>query len=184
MAQGGGYWISPDGKIVAVPLHITAIIDNPQMFGYTEEQLREEFEKHGEPYGSEGKAREKILRDVMRRGWIRLREWLGRRGEFISAQTSRITNQVKEKLVDFADLYIAQKIPGARGDKYLPVKVQGLQDGYNKSFTMQEISDFKMWNESEQHIARKVILEHVTYEDFIRTDVSKDTRNVVRRIIQ
>lgn len=68
------YWISPDGDIYLVPKkHINFIAENLEMFGIFQKGFVELFEKFGEPSGFEGKARNEVMTDAIRQGWVRLR---------------------------------------------------------------------------------------------------------------
>lgn len=68
------YWIDPKGKVIPVPQrHINTIIDEPKKFGLTTKEIEAEYAKYDEPMGHEGQARENIMLDLMKKGWIRLR---------------------------------------------------------------------------------------------------------------
>ena len=68
------YFISPEGKIVAVPhRHIDLIDSNPELFGLTEKYLDRIYKKHGEGRGTECCARSEFLKRMKNKGWIRVR---------------------------------------------------------------------------------------------------------------
>ena len=68
------YWISPGGDIIPVPgKHIGEVVRTPKRFGFTPEYIRSIFQKYNEPLGFEGKARQVLMRDLIERGWVRLR---------------------------------------------------------------------------------------------------------------
>jgi hypothetical protein len=71
----GAYWISPKGEIIDVPnLHIDVVIQNPEKFGITKDIIQQIFDKHNEHMGvDEGFAREEIMLELLKKGWIRLR---------------------------------------------------------------------------------------------------------------
>lgn len=72
------FWISPKGKILPVKessRHILDVIKAPKKFGYTTKELKNLFFNHGEEYGIEGKARELIIKDLISKGWIRIRKY-------------------------------------------------------------------------------------------------------------
>jgi len=72
--KADAYWISPTGKVLPVStLHITEVLANPESYSFRREQLEAIYEKHGERLGVEGKAREEIMTDLLKRGWIRIR---------------------------------------------------------------------------------------------------------------
>ena len=79
--KASAYWISPNGRIVSVDTkHINMIIDNPDAFGLTSTEVEAMYTQENEKMGIEGIAREKIIMDLVRKGWIRLRKYL-RQGE-------------------------------------------------------------------------------------------------------
>ena len=77
MAQGNGYW-AKGSKVYEVSIHIEYIIQNPEKFGTTKEKLKAEYKKFKEPFGFEGKARNEIMKNVMSKGWLRIRHNKGR----------------------------------------------------------------------------------------------------------
>lgn len=79
MAYYNRWWVSPTGDIISVEAqnHITEIIRNPERFGTTREHVEEVYARHGERLGQEGNAREEIMKQVMDKGWIRMRDAYG-----------------------------------------------------------------------------------------------------------
>jgi hypothetical protein len=60
------------GKIIKVDQnHISAIIANPESFGMIRDDIEETYKQFNEPIGCEGKAREQIMIEAMKNGWIR-----------------------------------------------------------------------------------------------------------------
>lgn len=96
---GMGYWISPSGTVMPVDQnHINTVIKNPRKFNISDDQIKEEYEKTGEPLGSEGKAREVIILSLIRRGWIRVRNY-GNQGW--SLNVHKLDDRTKNKITDF-----------------------------------------------------------------------------------
>lgn len=68
------YWIAPDGDVVVVGrCHIATVIEQPERFGLTREDVEAEYRRFGEPLGLEGKARMAILVRLFGAGWVRVR---------------------------------------------------------------------------------------------------------------
>lgn len=68
------YWISPTGEIFSVPInHITFVINNYDLFNYSYDRILARYNEENEELYTEGKAREKIILELIRNGWIRLR---------------------------------------------------------------------------------------------------------------
>lgn len=79
-----GYWISPNNYFFTVEQHIFSVCDAPAAFGTTEQALQEVFEAFGEIYRREERAREVIIRELVRAGWIRLRNYVRAHNDYWS----------------------------------------------------------------------------------------------------
>lgn len=91
--MGKAYWYK-NGKLIEVgkikyktettdgiefgKTHIHDLVENPEIFGFTKEQIVSIYKKHGETVGNEGEAREEIMKKVIKNGWIRIRHNTGR----------------------------------------------------------------------------------------------------------
>ena len=134
MAQGMAYWISPGGKVIGVVTsHIAAVIADPKSFNMTTNEIESVYAHHGERIGLEGYAREQILKDLLRRRWIRIREhrthW--------SVQFSTASPRTR--------VYIRAWTRGALrraiiGDRYAALQLDGIVDGYSKHIEMGELA--------------------------------------------
>jgi hypothetical protein len=102
------YWISPDGKVTPVEnKHISAILADPEYFGFGADEVRDAFDKYHEKYGWEGKAREEIMKSLFAKGWVRVR----RKKDFsFTIQTNDITESIKRILSEFSKKMSADKI--------------------------------------------------------------------------
>lgn len=105
------YWISPTGSIIPVEgtadRHIHVVIQNPEKFGYTLDEIKTLHKKYKEPLGSEGKAREEIMVDLIKQGWIRIRYYdkLYQYSIQVNARNvSNMTSRQKESIWDWAML--------------------------------------------------------------------------------
>lgn len=68
------YWISPTGRIIPVPnRHIEVICQKPYLFELPFAYVQKMFDQNSEPLGYEGRARQIIMGQLIRLGWIRLR---------------------------------------------------------------------------------------------------------------
>lgn len=63
-----GYFVAPDGALLAVREHIVAVVDDPEAFGLSRRDRDVEAAKRGD-----ADARERVLTNVMRRGFVRIR---------------------------------------------------------------------------------------------------------------
>lgn len=101
------YWISPSGKIVPVEdgavAHINMVWRKPEFFGYTKAEIEKLHQRHGERIGQEGKAREEIMRDLLQKGWVRIR-YVPKQMQF-TLQTGTVKpRRVKDLIWDWADM--------------------------------------------------------------------------------
>jgi len=70
------FFITPENSLIPVPLclnHIDVICDHPELFGFTKDYVTEKFKKYNEPLRSEKRARNELMREAYKKGFIRLR---------------------------------------------------------------------------------------------------------------
>lgn len=97
-----GYFISPSGVVEKVDnRHITAVLEEPERFGKTREELEEVFNRHEESWGSEGKAREEILLSLVNSGWIRIRQNYRNRSTPWTVNAKRMNETTLSRIYDF-----------------------------------------------------------------------------------
>lgn len=100
--MGFGFWLDPkNGDVILVDKHINAILDHPEVFGFTREELQSIYDKYGERYRREGNAREEILKMLIDKGWIRVRKYYGRMHR-ITINVPELSRDIKDTLVVFA----------------------------------------------------------------------------------
>ena len=115
MPKLDSYWITHDGKILNVPqTHIEAVLMAPEKFGETKKTIQRSYDKHNEKLNTEGKAREEILVRIMKRGFVRIREYSNR----WSIQTWNLTNKINDAIFAWA-----KKVYPKIRDKYADVTI-------------------------------------------------------------
>ena len=93
------FWISPQGEIIEIPsLHITFVYLNSEMFGITKEFINQQYTLFKEPTGTEGKARDVILTEVLKKGWIRVRV---NKDQVWTMQVWKLTKKTRENMWAF-----------------------------------------------------------------------------------
>ena len=79
--RGVGYWIMLDGSVRQVATsHVAELIRDPAAFGWTRSELEACYARHGERLGLEARAREELVVATVQRGFVRIREHIGREG--------------------------------------------------------------------------------------------------------
>ena len=68
------FWILPDGQIIIVPrTHIQTVIENPLLFDLSSNYIVSKYEMENEELGVEGRARERIILELIQNSYIRIR---------------------------------------------------------------------------------------------------------------
>ena len=132
-----GFFISPEGKVIPVEKHIKTVTQDPESFGLSTDYVDSVYERHRETRGLEGDAREKILREVMKRGWIRIRRYTN---EYWSIQTGTMTDGKKGAIRQWAQQILDGQGEYEEEDPYMPVRIVGLEDGFRQKTTIQKLS--------------------------------------------
>jgi formate dehydrogenase maturation protein FdhE len=138
------YWISSEGEVITVQLsHILEVKKNPLKFGYTDHRLEMIHKKCKEKVGSEGNAREKIIREVVNKGWIRLRRYTNK---YWSITINELSQKNQKILTKWASKMLKQGIDGIKEkDKYIPVHIVPLKKGkVVDEFTILDVSRGKL----------------------------------------
>ena len=91
------YFLSPDGRVLPVEFkHICTIVDNCSTFGITIKWVKSIYKKHGEPLYSENRAREEIIRELLKAGWVRIRYVPGE--DSFTIQVFKLNNRIKANI--------------------------------------------------------------------------------------
>lgn len=122
------FWISPQGEITSSQQsHIDIIIKYPEKFGFTFDKIKEIYARFNEPVGHEGKAREEIIKLVLRKKFIRIRKYPKK---FWSVNIFHLSLLNRNYLVDWANKLTTSGIDGYKeNDLYFPVIITDLGRG-------------------------------------------------------
>jgi hypothetical protein len=118
------FWISPQGRVQYITngeTHIGQVIAHPTYFGFTKEEIENIFKKHNEDLKTEGKAREEIILDLIKKGWVRIRKY--NRPDIWSVNVPNLNNRIKDAIQGWASYMIKH---GA--GKYADVKIDTPQN--------------------------------------------------------
>jgi hypothetical protein len=159
MTNTVAYWIDPRGNVIPVDTnHIDVVIRNPETFGLTKEDIEAKYAEYGERMGDEGKAREDIIIDLVKRGWIRIRRY---RNRGWSVNVQRMSKKIKDFLFDWS-----VKITSPEGlfglkerDMYMPVNIISFLDNIQKSHTLKEIMGSALYEKKECFDKTNVLTE-------------------------
>ena len=166
------YWIDPRGKVTEAPItHIATVIKYPSKFGLTKNGIQKVYDKYDEKIGWEGKAREDIMTDLMKKGFIRIRE----RSNGWTIQLYKLN----KKMNDFLWMWGKEVIKKAR-DKFGDVHIWELSRMGSKPAVSLSLQDLASGKSVKEGVDPKK-LEWVDIEnvpDFNETDcVDWDTED-------
>lgn len=75
MGQSHGFWTKKDEWIAVEDDHLSTILDDPERFGLTRAHIEEIYASTGQEVGSEGPARDEIMKQATENGWLRVRRF-------------------------------------------------------------------------------------------------------------
>jgi hypothetical protein len=164
MLNSVAYWISPRGDVLSARTrHLDDIRKYPEKFGYTQEMIKAIYDEHGERLGIEGKAREDILNDLIRQGWIRMRRYPNR---FWSVNVNRLSGRMRDNIWDFFVKVTEEGIDGfIEKDINMDVNISELSGGASfvtKKYTVDDIRGTALFTESIRPMYR---VKSAKYED-------------------
>jgi len=158
------FWISPSGNIIPVTTtHIDMVINNPETFGYTKESIKEIYDNFNEPVGQEDKAREEIIVDLVKKGWIRIRQY---RNSW-SVNIQKLTSRIKDYLFDWSvRLTSPEGLFGLKEkDLYSPIKLETFVDGNAINMTFKEMQSGMLYERKEKFNTKHKLIECVLKEN-------------------
>lgn len=159
------YWISPTGKIIDVGVkHINDIIRNPEEFGLTKNEIEQIYQKYNERMGQEGKAREEIIRNIIRRGFIRIR-FYAKQG-FWSVNINDLNNKNRDLLQQWAEQVIKNG-----GSRYDAVNIYIIKNDTIISHSVDEISKDVLYVENNIKKIPEERLLLCSVDKFKNTDI-------------
>jgi hypothetical protein len=137
------YWISPSGEIKLIKTtHIDDVINNPKSFGYSSSQIEDIYNKHNEYLGVEGKAREEIIKDLLKKGWVRIR--YHKRNDSWSVNALKLSKRVKDYLFQWAENMLEKGY-----SKFSEVILDLINS--RKKYNLKQLSNDILFNESVKY---------------------------------
>ncbi len=154
----GAFFISPKGKFIGLQQyssHIDIITSNPKEFGLNIEDIRKTYEKYNERMGVEGRAREEIITNLIKQGWIHVRK---RPNKYWNITVWRMTNKIRDLLTDWASK-ILKGIGGVKElNKFSPVHINTISGIYDKNITIDDVIKKSLYENKEEEIKYTVYI--------------------------
>ena len=158
----GGYWAHGTTVYeVSGSHHIQFIVEHPDLFNLTIDEIKSIFNKNGEEFQTaatrEGKAREEIIKLVAQDGWIRVRHYIKPR-DYWSIQCDRVKLR-KENLRDFVNWALDKKVMGYHDEAI----ILGYEDDYRDLYDFQSggIQNFLMEESKVKESSYSTIIKHI-----------------------
>ncbi len=156
MIGTAAFFISPAGQIKPVlHTHIKAVIDSPEEFGTTSQEIAQTYQQFEEPMGLEGRARERILNEVIRRGWIRLRRY---KNKCWSVTMGRWTEVEMAHLAHWAGRILEGVEGFIEDDQHLPIRVVVLGEDQVRELSFDQLVDRDLTCQSEINFCHFVLI--------------------------
>lgn len=131
--QAEAFWVKGNEIIeVHEDSHINVIRQHPEKFGLSAGTVKALYAKCGEKIGTEGSAREDIIRLAADTGWIRIRHYLTPQ-DYWSVQFDSWDKRKKD-VVTFIKWAVSKKIISATDE----LRLTGYRDGFYKDFSFSE----------------------------------------------
>jgi hypothetical protein len=157
------YFITPSGQLISTNgrSHISLIINSPNKFGFTKQQIVDLYKKYNEKLGVEGKAREQLLRLLFEKGWTRARRYPNK---FWSVQVKKLTKKAKDYLQDFASKILKGFHGFKEEDKFMPMKIDTSHG--MKKYTVEKVKNDVLYT-NEELLEHRVRITFVDLEDYL-----------------
>jgi len=149
--SSGAFWVRPDGDVRVVPdgaFHINDVIQNPELFGYTRPQIEALYNEYGERLGQEGDARDSLMTNLLKDGWVRIRV---RRNHY-SIQVWNFDPNTYTKLENLVSTLIEDGIKGEFASENDEIKVNALKSGKMKTLTFGEVLKGFLYESEEKNL--------------------------------
>lgn len=160
------FWVSPKGKITGgLESHIAMVIKAPEKFGLTREWIDEKYKEYGERIGVEGKAREEIIREILKEGFIRIRKY--KNDEWV-INVHRISKRNKERITKWAEKITEKGIDGIKASRMDQARITDMGT-YNKRLSMEKLAAGVILFESSKRNVDLISVESV--HDFDNIDL-------------
>lgn len=138
--QSIAFWLAPDGITHYVPVtHIQFVIDHPDLFSVSLEDLRQSYVKNNETWGSEGSTRDEAICELVKQGWTRVRRY----SSDYSVNVPVLNDHHRAILSRFACMLLKEGFNGRyEADVYMPMRIMEMASGKVSTETIQQVSQW------------------------------------------
>lgn len=146
-----GFWISPYGEVISLKgtganHHVSAIIENPVKFGYTDKSIQDILNKYS---GNKSKAKEELVKEVVNKGWIRLRRYEIQGGYTWTINVKRLHDRAKTFITDFFEDYAKKNGTTKYTDTpYLSDNAYIDSTDGREFYSVMDILKYKLWTDA------------------------------------
>lgn len=124
------YWITPDYQVIPVKTsHIEMIIDHPEIFHVPYEVITAAYARSGEAVRTEGQARQEIIIEIVKKGFVRVRRYTRPREEYWSININHLNGAALEIIQQFFGLICQGEFGCQEFDQEIPVFITAF-DGH------------------------------------------------------
>lgn len=121
------YWITPDYQVIPVKTsHIETVIDHPEIFHVPMDVITSIYAKHHEAVRTEGRAREEIIIEVVKKGFVRVRRYTRPIEEYWSINIDHLNDAAMAMIKQFFGLICQGELGCQEIDKEIPVVITAL----------------------------------------------------------
>ena len=160
--RNAAFWVSPEGRFYDIDKglderHIYYLVDNPELFGFTRQHIVDTYKKYGEPNPYErdndtrpieGRARQELIIDAVKRGWIRIRNFM-KLFEW-TVNVYQLDSTTRERLTLWAKAIITNSKYGGSSEVKIDTAVSGVVRTRVKNIANEEFSDMPV-NENRNY---------------------------------
>lgn len=160
------FWISPSGRLISsYNTHIGVVIKEPKTFGLTIDKIKDVYDKYNERMGIEGNARLDIIKNLVLKGWMRIR-YYERQGRW-TINVARLTKHAKDYIQNFA-----KNVIDAHVDKYSIVYIDTITSSPKRQYTMADLAKDILYLENKK--MKKSEIKRMIREELLREDKERD----------
>ena len=153
MSSNNGYWIKNKLIVdVSNSTHINYIMDYPEDFNLTKDYISSLYKKYNEKIGTEGKAREEIIRKVSELGWIRVRHYVINHEEYWSLQFDVYNERNRKTIRNFIEWALYESKVMNKNDS---LKFSGYKDDYYSEYNFMNGGVLKYLSENKNILLDK-----------------------------